>query len=83
MKPPTKRKLDASDIATILAALRMFQQRYEDDGAETIQRDFPDYFILESVEVEGKEELIVNPAPLGSEDIDELCEQINFGEVTL
>ena len=71
-----KRKLDASDIATILASLRMFQKRYEDCDATVIINDWPDHFSSDAND--GKP-----GAPLGSDDIDDLCEQINFGEVEL
>jgi len=53
------------NAATILAALRMFQQRYEDKDAEAIRRDWPEHF-------DGVE-------PLSTEDIDALCEEINLG----
>jgi len=83
---PKKRKLDSSDIATILAALRMFQREYEDCDSATIQAAWPDYFALgeETLDDDGQtiEQLVV-PEPLGSMDIDELCEQINLGEVKL
>jgi len=64
-----QRKLDKSDVATILAALRMFQDKYRDMDAAAIRRDWPEHF-------EGIE-------PLGTDDIETLCEEINFGEVEL
>jgi hypothetical protein len=63
-----KRKLDPSDIATILAALRMFQRHYEEHDAEEIKADWPHF---------------EDAPPLGTDDIDTLCEEINCGEVTL
>jgi len=78
--PKTKRKLDASDIATILAALRMFQERYEDDDARTIAEDWPNHFQECDMEAD-PDGPTVTPMPLGSEDIDRLCEEINCGEV--
>jgi hypothetical protein len=74
--------LDASDVATILAALRMFQEAYEDYDATSIAEDWPNHFEVQSPggEVGGQDvsdELIVVPQPLGSEDIDALCERIN------
>ncbi|HVI07007.1 MAG TPA: hypothetical protein VND65_01810 [Candidatus Binatia bacterium] len=62
-----KRKLDASDVATILAALRAFQERFVDQDAEAMRKAYPEHF--EDV------------APLGSEDIDTLCQEINLGDV--
>ena len=87
-KRKPKRKLDASDYATILAALRMFQRRYEDCDATAIANDWPDHFeIDETHRVFDRDgqciEQPVIPEPLGSEDIDRLCEEINCGEVRL
>lgn len=65
-----KRKLDKSDIATILAALRMFQRTYQDVHGLDIAKQWPDHF--------ADFELVT---PLSSEDIDTLCEEINFGDV--
>lgn len=59
--------LDSSDLATILAALRMFQKQYRDCDAEAIRADWPEHFADEAgFPIE----------PLGSEDIDALCERI-------
>lgn len=55
--------------ATILAALRLFQKTYRDKDAKVIRKDWPEHFY--------------DIAPLGSEDIDALCEEINFGTVQL
>ena len=72
--PKTKRKLDASDIATLLAALRLFQRTYENLDADAIYAEWPEHF------TDDDGEMIM---PLGSEDIDRLCEEINCGEVEL
>jgi hypothetical protein len=58
--------LDKSDVATILAALRLFQERYEDCSSDTIREDWPNHF-------EGI-------PPLGTSDISTLCERINFAK---
>lgn len=58
--------LDSSDVATILAALRMFQEAYEDEDAEAMRTDWPNHF-------EGIE-------PLGTSDINTLCENINTSQ---
>lgn len=78
--------LDESDLATILAALRLFQREYEDCDSVTIADRWPMHF---NVQVPGgerggqdiSEELVVVPQPLGSLDIDGLCERINFANV--
>jgi hypothetical protein len=63
---------DASESATILAALRLFQRTYEGSSSPAIARDWPEHF------EEGMQS--VQPWPLGSEDIDTLCERINCGD---
>ena len=55
-------KLNFKDIATILAALRLFQKEYRDKDSDVIREDWPDHF-------EGV-------MPLGSDDISTLCERI-------
>jgi hypothetical protein len=65
--------LDESDVATILAALRLFQREYEDCDSVYIADSWPMHF---AVSGEG-DEMEVTPQPLGSEDIDALCERIN------
>lgn len=70
-----KRKLDASDLNTIIVALRLFQKHYEDKDAVEIANDWPDYFEL-------LDQDDVRPVPLGSRDIKQLCADINFGKVT-
>ncbi len=55
--------LDSEDVATILAALRSFQERYENIPARAMREDWPRHFR--------------GVKPLGTEDISELCERIN------
>lgn len=55
-----------SDLATILASLRLFQKKYFDCGSDSIRADFPEHF--------------ADCSPLGSEDIDALCERLNSEE---
>jgi len=69
-----RRKIDDSDRATILAALRAFQKHYEDQDAFAVYRDWLEHF----TRFDGS---IISP--LGSDDIDRLCEEINCGLVTL
>jgi hypothetical protein len=65
---------DSSDVATILAALRLFQREYEGREAVCIADEWPMHFNVQAFD---SEEINVVPMPLGSEDIDELCERIN------
>lgn len=69
-----KRKLDQSDIATILAALRLFQETYENEDAAAIYEDWEEHFTDEDNRM---------IKPLGSDDINTLCREINSGEVRL
>ena len=69
-----KRKLGPSDIATILAALRLFQREYEGVSAEDI-RDQWDHFADTKANKFSE--------PLGTDDISALCEEINCGMVEL
>ena len=62
--------LDNSDVATILAALRLFQREYEDMDAIKVAEAWPEHF-----EATNPED--VRPAPLGTRDISTLCERIN------
>lgn len=61
---------EGSDLATILAALRLFQAKYEDSDSEAIRADWPEHF----KDSDGKP-----IAPLGTDDIDALCERLNYG----
>jgi hypothetical protein len=54
------------NTATILAALRLFQDTYRDVDAEQIREKFPEHFH--------------DVQPLSTEDIDTLCQQINNPE---
>ena len=61
---------DASETATVLAALRLFQKEFRDCEAKDIYDHFPDHFLSGDRMLE----------PLGTEDINELCERISFAE---
>jgi hypothetical protein len=61
---------DPSNLATVLAALRLFQRTYEDHEAKDIYDAFPDHF----APVNGKQ-----PEPLSTDDIDALCVDLNCG----
>jgi len=69
--PPNRKTriaLDENELATVLAALRMFQERYDGFSDEGIRDEWPEHFVdNDGVCIE----------PLGSEDIDTLCERIN------
>lgn len=56
-------QLDANQLATVLAALRHFQESYENADADEICEAWPNHF--EDV------------APLGTDDISNLCEELN------
>lgn len=63
-------QFDASELATVLVALRLFQSRYTDINAKAIRREWPDHFVT----AKGKK-----IPPLSTEDIDTLCERLNSG----
>jgi hypothetical protein len=67
--------LDASDVAAILAALRLFQREYKDCSIEEIGSFWPDHF---SYDTDASMDQEMDPEPLGAEAIDELCERINY-----
>jgi hypothetical protein len=68
---PTPNPLaDPSNLATVLCALRLFQREYEGCEAKDIYEAWPDHFPV----VDGKQ-----PEPLGTDDIDTLCEELNCG----
>jgi hypothetical protein len=73
---PLAEPLDESDVATILAALRLFQQTYRDMGSEAIADNWPLHFTA-TVSDYPDPEITVDPMPLGFEDINRLCERIN------
>ena len=58
----TKRQ-KREDLATMLAALRLFQRMYAGQTAKVIRAAWPEHF---------KE-----VRPLSTEDIDKLCEELN------
>jgi len=68
--------LDASDVATILAALRLFQREYEDMDAVQIADAWPMHFNVQT-RSQYEDSATVEPMPLGTMDIDALCERIN------
>lgn len=55
-------QLDESELATVLAGLRMFQKTYEDRDAKYIRQH---------------ESHFDDAAPLGTDDIETLCERLN------
>jgi hypothetical protein len=57
--------LDANELATVLGALRLFQREFEDREAFDIRESLPDHFAAGLM-------------PLGTNDIDTLCERINM-----
>lgn len=64
MKKVVTVQFDSSELATVLAALRHFQNQYEAYDGDRLREIWPDHF----ADVE----------PLGTDDIDTLCEHINF-----
>jgi hypothetical protein len=59
---------DASNLATVLAALRLFQRTYDGYAAKHIYDAFPDHFVAaDGSKIE----------PLGTDDIDALCVDLN------
>lgn len=62
-----KHVTDKENTATILAALRLFQRTYQGKHGKEIRKDWPEHF--------------KGVRPLSSEDIETLCQEINFGEV--
>jgi hypothetical protein len=69
-------ELDSSELATVLAALRLFQREYEDHDATSIAEAWPMHFDAQVNPLDSDESEVV-PQPLGSLDIDKLCERIN------
>ena len=61
---------DPSNLATVLAALRLFQRTYDGYAAKHIYDAFPDHFVAaDGSKIE----------PLGTDDIDALCVDLNCG----
>ena len=68
-KSPTESVIFSErELATVLAALRNFQQSYEDSDGDVIASQWPEHF------ADSDGNLI---PPLDSSEIDELCERIN------
>ena len=59
---------DPSNLATVLAALRLFQRTYDGYAAKHIYDAFPDHFVA----ADGS-----TIEPLGTDDIDALCVDLN------
>lgn len=68
--------LDSSELATVLAALRLFQREFENVSAKQIAEIYPDHFSLVTPS-EDDPDICTDPQPLGTEDIDTLCERLN------
>ncbi len=66
-------KLDADGVSTIVAALRLFQTTYQYSDDEALSEDFPEIFTAEHLRFG----VVVEPTPLRSDDIDDLCEKLN------
>lgn len=66
-------KLDADGLSTIVAALRLFQRTYQYRDDEAVSEDFPEIFTAEHLGFG----VVLEPAPLRTDDIDDLCEQLN------
>jgi hypothetical protein len=60
-----KYHLDESDVATILAALRLYQVIYESYDEIDLANTYPEHFDGGRIQ------------PLTADDIEELCERIN------
>lgn len=66
-------KLDADGVCTIVAALRLFQRTYLCRDDEALSEDFPELFSAQHLRFG----VVVEPAPLRADDIDDLCEKLN------
>jgi len=66
-------RLGADGVSTIVAALRLFQRSYRYRDDEALSEDFPEIFTAEHLRFG----VVVRPAPLRTDDIDDLCEQLN------
>lgn len=67
--------LDKNELATVLASLRLFQRTYDGKGAKAIFDNWEEHFT--DSDGKGQARLL---CPLGTDDIDALCERINFAE---
>jgi hypothetical protein len=68
--------LGRDGVGTIVAALRLFQKTYRYCDIETISGDFPEIFAAEHFRFG----VLAEPTPLGTKDIDELCEQLGCSD---
>jgi hypothetical protein len=68
--------LEASELATTLAALRLFQRTYEGKEGREIAEAWPEHFNLVDPP-EDDPDWVVEPPPLGTDDINTLCERLN------
>lgn len=66
-------KLGSDSVSTIVAALRLFQKTYKHRGVEEISADFPEIFAAEHFQFG----TVLEPTPLGVEDIDALCGRLS------
>ncbi len=66
-------RLGADGVSTIVAALRLFQRTYQDRDDEALSQDFPEIFTAQHLRFG----VVVEPAPLRADDIDDLCERLN------
>jgi len=66
-------RLGRDGVSTIVAALRLFQRNYGDCDPEVIGADFPEIFTAEHLSFG----VVLDPVPLLTDDIDELCERLN------
>lgn len=68
---PASNPLDApSNLATVLAALRLFQRHYENVHGDDIRREWPEQFTANNGDA---------IEPLSTDDIDALCVDLNSG----
>lgn len=70
-------KLGEDGMSTIIAALRLFQRTYKYRDVEDISADFPEIFTAEHFQFGA----VLEPTPLRTDDIDDLCEQLNCSDV--
>jgi hypothetical protein len=68
--------LGPDGVGTIVAALKLFQKTYRYCDVETISADFPEIFTAEHFRFG----VVAEPTPLGTGDIDELCEQLDCSD---
>lgn len=80
VQPTAVETLDASDVATILVGLRMYQNEYGDWDSLQIADAWPMHFEVSGDAAEGTE-VEIEPEPCGAEYVDKLCERINCARV--